>query len=196
MINPPTTGNSYYPKRFGINKLSSTTLIAGTTDCFNATNTIAVAGDGDVIVESGASAEFIAGQSIRFLPGFHAEAGSYVYGRITTEGNYCVEAAPAIVAAETVTEKEAVIMDAEMDKLPDRKMVVYPNPNNGEFTVEFRNFEDEIQVMLFNSIGQLVRDVLTSEREIRMHVPDLKSGMYYLKAVNKNKRFSQKIVVQ
>ncbi|MFW5886113.1 MAG: T9SS type A sorting domain-containing protein, partial [Bacteroidota bacterium] len=186
IINPPPANQ----------EVSSTTLTTGTTDCFNATSTITVAGDGtQVIVESGASADFIAGQNIRFLPGFHAQAGSYTHGYITETGDYCVEVAPAIVAEETST-KEAVIVDAELTDFAEREMVVYPNPNSGEFTVEFRNFEGETRVMLFNSIGQLVHDELTTDREIRMNVPNAKSGMYFIKAVNGSRQFSQKIVVK
>jgi hypothetical protein len=107
-----------------------------------------------------------------------------------------VEATPAIVAAEPTMQKEAVIVDVELTEIAEREMVVYPNPNSGEFTVEFRNFEDEIQVMLFNSIGQLIHDELTTEREIRMNVPHVKSGMYFIKAVNNGKQFNRKIVVR
>lgn len=178
-------------------QVSSINLTTGTTDCFNATNTITVAGDGtQVIIESGASAEFIAGQSIRFLPGFHAQEGSYVNAHITEDDHYCVEAAPAIVAAETTSEKEAVIVDAGLTEIADREMVVYPNPNSGEFTIEFRNFDDEIKVMLFNSIGQMVYNEQTTKKQIQMSVPNLKSGMYFIKAVNKDKQFNQKIIVR
>jgi hypothetical protein len=177
-------------------QVSSTTITSGSTDCFNATQTITVAGDGDVIVESGASANFIAGQNIRFLPGFHAQAGSYTHGYITTTGDYCVEAPPALVAVEQANTKEGVITVAGITEQAKKEMVVYPNPNNGEFTVEFRNFENEIRVMLFNSIGQLIRNLKTNEKQMRISLPNLESGMYYLKAVSNNQQFSQKIVVR
>nr|HPR60802.1 Ig-like domain-containing protein [Prolixibacteraceae bacterium] len=56
------------------------TLSEGDIDCYNALQTITIAGnDGSVIIESGANVEFIAGQSIVFLPGFHAQSGSIVH---------------------------------------------------------------------------------------------------------------------
>ncbi len=165
--------------------------------CFGATQNITIAGNGTTVtVNAGASAEFIAGQSIHFLPGFHAQEGSLIHGHITTSGSYCVETAPAIMAEEICLQKNAVIVDAKLNELSEREMVVYPNPNSGEFTVEFRNFEDEIRVMLFNSIGQILHEVLTTEREIRMNVPNASSGMYFLKAVNDGKQFNRKIVVK
>jgi hypothetical protein len=177
--------------------VSSTTLTPEEIGCFNATQIITVAGDGtQVIVESGASANFIAGQNIRFLPGFRSLAGSNTHAYITTTNDYCLEATPAIVAAENVREKEAIIVNTEITELAQQEMIVYPNPNNGEFTVQFQNFEGETRVMLFNSIGQLIEDKLTTEAEIRMYVPNVKSGMYFIKAVNKGEQFSRKIVVR
>mgnify|MGYP006310724489 CR=1 FL=1 len=115
---------------------------------------------------------------------------------IAPEDEYCIELLSATVTADIVIEKEAVIAAAEEEIVQQRKMVVYPNPNNGEFTVEFRNFEGETRVMLFNSIGQMVHDELTTDREIRMSVPNLKSGMYFIKAVNKGEQYIRKVIVQ
>ena len=177
-------------------QVSSTTLTTGETDCFNATQTITVAGDGtQVIVESGASANFIAGQNIRFLPGFDAQAGSYAHGYITTTDDYCVEAPPALVAAEPEI-KEGAIVNTGFTKLAQTELVVYPNPNSGEFTVELRNFKGESRIILFNAVGQIVHDELTSDTELQMKVSNPKSGMYFIKVVNNNKQFSRKIVVR
>ena len=177
-------------------QITSITLNTGTTDCFNATNTINVAGDGtQVIVESDALVDFIAGQNIRFLPGFHAQAGSYTHGYITTTGDYCIEAVPAIVEAKPKI-KEAVFTKTEITGLDEREMVVYPNPNNGEFIIEFHNFEGEIMVMLFNSIGQMVYNETTAEREIQFKLPNIESGIYFIKAVNENEQFNRKLIVR
>jgi hypothetical protein len=177
--------------------VSSNTITTGSTECFNASQTITVAGDEtNVIVESGASVNFIAGQNIRFLPGFHAQEGSYVHGNITTTNEYCVEAAPALLAAKTTSEKETVTVVNDFREIVDPEIVVYPNPNNGAFTIDFRNFEGETRVMLFNSIGQLVQDEITNQAKLRMSVPSLGSGIFFIKAVNAGKQFSRKIVVQ
>ena len=189
-----TTEESAIPEN---TQVSSTTVTNGNTDCFNATQTITVAGDdSQVIVESGASANFIAGQNIRFLPGFHAQEGSYILGYITTTQEYCVEAPPALVSAENRSENEILTDLSDFFDILEKEMLVYPNPNKGLFTVEFKNFESETRIMLFNSIGQLVCDELTNDSEISINVTHVKKGMYYLKAVHKNEMLSQKIIIQ
>lgn len=50
-------------------------------------------------------------------------------------------------------------------------------------------------MMFFNSIGQMVYNEQTTEKQIQMCVPKMKSGMYFIKAVNKGEQFNLKIVV-
>jgi len=63
--------------------------------CFNAQNDITVAGSSPVTIENKANATLIAGNSIRFLPGFHAQESSNVDAHITTTGSVCNEGQPA-----------------------------------------------------------------------------------------------------
>jgi hypothetical protein len=185
-------------------QVSSTTLSSDDSDCFNATNTITVAGDGSqVVVESGGTANFIAGQSILFRPGFHAQEGSNVSAYITIDGQYCVETAPAIVAQQQEEqgqqneEKAAVIATETQVAIEGQPtMLVYPNPNSGVFRVKFSHLTEETQVMLFNSIGQMIFNQTTADPEVLIDLPGITSGMYMVKAINRNNRFDQKVIVK
>ncbi|MDA3816649.1 MAG: T9SS type A sorting domain-containing protein [Prolixibacteraceae bacterium] len=180
-------------------KVSSITLADGEQDCFNATNTIIVADEGDVIVESGASANFIAGHSILFRPGFHAQAGSYVDAHITTTGSFCddLPAAP-IMAAEPIADKSVEFEEPELedDTIERQSLMVYPNPNNGKFTIKLENIESETLVLMYNSIGQKVYDVTMTEQLHSVELPNVQRGIYFIKAINNQKQFDQKIVIQ
>ena len=185
-------------------QVSSTTLSSDDSDCFNATNTITVAGDGtEVIVESGAMAEFIAGQSILFRPGFHAQAGSDVHAHITEDGQYCMETSPAIVAQQQEEQGQqneekaaAVVTGTETAVEVPQTMLVYPNPNSGVFRVKFSQITEETQVMLFNSIGQMIFNQTTTDPEVLIDLPGITSGMYIVKAINRNNQFDQKVIVK
>ena len=59
------------------------------SDCFNAVNTLTVAEEETVTVESGGEATFVAGQNIIFKPGFHSQSGSTAHAYITESGDYC-----------------------------------------------------------------------------------------------------------
>jgi len=180
-------------------EVTNTTLGNDETDCYNAQENITVAGGGTTVdFESGSFATLIAGQSIRFLPGFHAHNGSYVNAYITTTGSFCDDLQAPIVAAPPVAEKsyEFVEPDAETNHFVEQSMVVYPNPNNGQFTIAFTNFEGASRVYLFNAMGQKVYAATVTEQQHWVELPNLQRGIYFVKAINGQKQFDQKVVIQ
>jgi len=176
------------------------TLPNGQTDCFNAQNEITVAGTSTVTIENNANATFIAGHSIRFLPGFHAQEGSFVDAHITTTGSFCDDLPAPIMAAEPVMEKSATepIAD-ENENQPSSLnacMKVYPNPNNGQFTVTFDNFDNETKVYVYNTFGQKVYQTSTWEKFTVVELQHVRRGIYFVKAINNQRHYEQKIIVQ
>jgi len=170
------------------------------TECFNAQNDITVAGTSDVVIQDDATATFIAGHSIRFLPGFHAQQGSYVDAHITTTGSFCDDLPAPIMAAEPVVEKSATepIAD-ENENQPSSLnacMKVYPNPNNGQFTVSFDNFDNETKVYVYNTFGQKVYQTSTWEKFTVVELQHVRRGIYFVKAINNQRHYEQKIIVQ
>lgn len=176
------------------------TLAVSEAECFNALENITIAGDGaSVVFEPGSSANIIAGQSIRFLPGFHASEGSNVLADITTSGTFCDDLPQPIMVLQPEPVKSTQLDNppVEINSMFDQpEMLVYPNPNNGVFSLEFSNFLGETQVRMFNSIGQLISDQITTETPFLIYLPGIKSGMYFIKAINNNKQFDQKIIVK
>jgi hypothetical protein len=179
--------------------LSNQTIESGSNKCFNATMDITVAGGvTNVVVEDIAAAEFIAGESIRFLPGFHAVSGSYVYAHITTTGNFCTPA-PLVAALDLPEEKsiEVETPPSDQSKLQGEKSIkVYPNPNNGQFTVELSNFESRSTLFLVNTMGSIVFQGTINENEsTQFELLNLNKGIYFLQVRNGNTAISKKIVV-
>jgi len=130
--------------------------------CYNALQNITVAGDGEQVdIESTAFVEFIAGQSIRFLPGFRAQAGSYVNAYITTTATFCNPVAvSSIVHSEPVVEKSIEVdgfNDFEDESFAEKQLKLYPNPNNGQFMLHLSNFDVRTEVIVYNLIGKTVR---------------------------------------
>jgi hypothetical protein len=180
-------------------ELDNHTLASGETDCFNASETITVAQNGPVLIQSGASANFIAGQSIRFLPGFHAQAGSTVNAWITTDASFCdalpapIMAAPPIAVEKSIEENS---MQEENNLFGEKSVKVFPNPNSGVFTVALEGFDSETRVMIFNIMGQNVYDANINGQQHTIELPNIQRGVYFVKAINNAKHFDQKIVIQ
>ena len=172
------------------------TLSEGDIDCYNALQTITIAGnDGSVIIESGANVEFIAGQSIVFLPGFHAQSGSIVHANITTDNSFCTETfVQSIVLAYEKGENIETEKISSEEEIRDIK--VYPNPNSGRFVVDLLQFENKVLVIIFNSMGMIVyRNVLNSADENEIDIPNMRNGIYFIKAYSKKGVFTKKIIV-
>ncbi len=71
--------------------LENVSMGSGQNSCFNAAQTIYIAGNGTTFsVQSGGSAMMIAGHNILYRPSTHIASGAYMHGYITTNGQYCV----------------------------------------------------------------------------------------------------------
>ncbi len=158
------------------------TIPSGTNNCYNALNTITVAGGGSsFVVENGGSATLIAGSKVSILYGAHVEAGGYLHAYITTTSDWCSSLPPAMVA--TVTG------EAEMAELPvPSRFNIFPNPTNGKFTLVQKGDDPNgaVRVNIFGMYGELLQtETIINERSHEFNVSNLMSGMYFVK-VEKN----------
>ena len=75
---------------------------------------------------------------------------------------------------------------------------VYPNPNNGKFSVVFNNIEGKVTYGIYDAKGSVVitEEVYTSGNTVRDFDLKLVPGVYYIKMTNDNNTFVEKIVIQ
>jgi hypothetical protein len=75
--------------------LQNMIITSGQSDCFDATQTITLAGGGtNFIVQSGGNVTLISGLNILMMPGTMLQSGSSVMAKITTIGAYCSQEPP------------------------------------------------------------------------------------------------------
>jgi len=171
----------------------------GSVNCYNALNEITLAGNGgSVVFQSGSSVTLIAGQSIRFLPGFHAQAGSYVEAYITTTNSFCDELPQAIVSVPQSAEKSIIVAEDEIDlkRLAVPALKAYPNPNKGSFNVKLTNVDTSVQLLVFNSIGEIIYSNNNFENETTVNIENAKKGIYFVRAIFGNETLTQKVIVE
>jgi len=77
---------------------------------------------------------------------------------------------------------------------------VYPNPSDGNFTLEFRNaLTEHSQINICNQLGQVIYtkklEREDGDRKIYLELGHLTSGIYILQWRNKMQHFTQKITV-
>jgi hypothetical protein len=158
--------------------VQNVTVAAGQTECYDAINTITVAGGTTYfIVQPEGSATFVAGMKIRFLEGTRAFAGAYMHGYIDPTGTYCNSDAP--VGPLIMNEEVAISYERSNFRL-------YPNPTTGDFTLEQKGatLYSNVQVEVYSMTGEKVlSDLMVGERKHEFRFSDIQPGIYFVKVV-------------
>ncbi len=157
------------------------TLFNGQSRCFEATQTIRVAGNGSTfIIENGGSAVMIAGQNILYLPGVIVESGGHMHGYITTDGIYCSSPdAASIVTADDGSEGPAA--------LNGNRYKIYPNPNDGNFvlSIEGSPATGAIRIDIYDLLGNsILSKVVNGERIVDLTISGRPTGIYLLRIIS------------
>lgn len=58
---------------------------------------------------------------------------------------------------------------------------IYPNPNNGDFIVKCEDFIKDINIEIYNALGQLILTQRIFANESQIHIQEYSEGVYYIK---------------
>ena len=80
----------------------------------------------------------------------------------------------------------------------DTKFSVYPNPSDGNFTIEIPQSKTnaENQISIYNAVGGLIWQRSTFESVVNVDIQSFAKGIYVVKIFNSENNYSEKIVVQ
>ncbi len=166
------------------------TVLSGQSNCFNATQTITVAGSGtSFIVNSGGTANMIAGINIIYLPGTLVYAGGYLHGKIAPDGPFCGAKSASFVSSGKDEETPVITEKAGLK--------VYPNPTNGKFRIELTgNIQAEItRIDIFGLHGESVLSEAGSGAAVNeFSIADKPAGIYFVKVMAGKNLLTGKIV--
>jgi hypothetical protein len=175
------------------------TVLSNENLCFNAIETVIIAGDGkQFIVEAGGHADIIAGHSILLREGTIVKPGGSLHAWITTDGSYC----------ENTTSMLAVIDEEVLsDNLPDDHeynaetpfFKVYPNPTAGDFILELTEYNEfsNITVEIYTIQGQRIISTQLPEGKIfDFSFSDRKPGVYLIRVLKDQNVSIGKIIKQ
>jgi hypothetical protein len=161
------------------NKTVQTEILPGQSFCYDALQTITVAGGASTfIINSGGSATLIAGMNILYLPGTHIISGGYMHGYIAPGGPFCVT--PPLVKAITAGEQEI----PDITLFPNFK--IYPNPTTGNFTLEQKGekISGNVKVEVYGMYGEKVMTaVMINEKKHDFSLSEMAPGLYFVRIV-------------
>lgn len=82
-----------------------------------------------------------------------------------------------------------------MDDLHIENLKIYPNPTNGKFNIDLSQFQEEVEISILNSLGQLIHNQLithsSEETAIELDAP---SGVYHVIISAKNQQIQKKLI--
>jgi hypothetical protein len=132
--------NAVTPAQFSVSVIPANAMVQnlniqnGQTFCYNAVQTLTVAGNGTTFtVSPGGSATMVAGQKIRFLPQTLVSPGGYLHGYITMNGQYCILTPNLLVSNPKISD---INNETTSETYDDSHFILYPNPAFHEFTVK------------------------------------------------------------
>jgi hypothetical protein len=164
------------------------------TNCYNATETILVAGGGRTFtVENGGSVTMIAGQKILMLPKTGVESGGYLHAYIST--SFCDAVPTAMVAAPVRTEE---LPQPSMQESSFFK--VYPNPTTGNLTLEISGnvpASATVRIEIYSMQGErLLHEQYSGERKHELSLNGRPAGIYFIRVLSGGTSGSVKIIKQ
>lgn len=169
------------------------TVTTGNALCFDAIETILVAGNGTTFtVEQGAAATFVAGLKILFLPGTLAMEGCMMRAYITTEGVYCNT--PSAVAAN---QPGGINDRPELADFEVTPVKIYPNPTQGWVNIVV-NFTSSSGIFcnIFNTENRCViknKHLISGFNNIDLS--ELPKGIYYIRITEQSNTYLYKVLL-
>ena len=177
----------------------NTTITPGPQQCYEATETITVAGSGKTFtVQNGGSVKLIAGNLIEFLPGTSVVAGGYMNAYITPYGFFCDTLSTMPIAPQntfTEIQEDALISDGWNNAF----FRIYPNPTNGIFTLEMKEVKDQadISIEISNLMGEcVVKSDMPASPSYQIDLTGKQRGVYLVRVVLDNRMEVKKLIKQ
>ncbi|MFZ4521273.1 MAG: choice-of-anchor V domain-containing protein [Bacteroidales bacterium] len=172
----------------------SGTVANAQTECYNATQTITVAGTPSLfLVQNGGTATMIAGQNIIYLPGTMIESGAYLHGYIADGGPYCGGAMASMVTIKTGAEE----LQEKMVNMSSFR--IYPNPTTGIFNLEFTQDKTDVnaKVEVYDlQGGKILSTTVSGERKHSLSIEGKPFGCYFIRVISNDKAETVKIIKQ
>jgi len=176
-------------------EISDMVISAGEALCFNALQTVTVAGDGDqFIVQAYGHADIIAGHNIIMKHGTSIELFGSLHARISN-----VFCPPQQSLLASFYEEPEPIRQSFEPTQNSGFFKVYPNPTTGDFTLELLKVEEAslLLVEIYTMQGNLVFSrEMHAQQQFQFSLADRQFGFYLIRVQNQKETGISKIIKQ
>ncbi|MBI4930950.1 MAG: T9SS type A sorting domain-containing protein [Bacteroidetes bacterium] len=155
----------------------------------------------------------IAGDKVSLLPGFRSGTGGNTHFRAYLDPCNIIQPpdpaknADSTIITDTLIESQttqtAINQNTELNReIQNQDMIIYPNPNNGSFTIKLTD-EGELQninytIEIYNTLGEKVTQsvIPSGVRNLTIDLSERPKGIYFIKATSRENVFTEKVIVQ
>jgi plastocyanin len=173
--------------------LQNMNIPGGQTQCYDASQTISVAGQGtSFIVENGAIVMMVSGQNILYFPGTIVNSGGNMHGYIVTDNQYC-----STIMAPTISGFGN--QDGIQSNSTETWLKVFPNPTTGLFTLQINGELPANGACLEISAiqgGKILHEIISGEPTMQFSLSGYPAGVYILRLVSGRQTETIKVVKQ
>jgi len=193
-----TINNKTYKSGKSYTEIGCKIEISNTT--FKTNTDVKVHGQEKISLQSGTKAEY--GSYVKFTTGaqVHVQSKSAY-----TAGNDSYDET-TLESLEELSETDSAFYDTKMlvsleesiteSQITDIDFTLYPNPNDGIFTVKITGKIEPYTVEIFNALGRVIGNVNCHEETIHINQTDLPAGIYYVRMTINDKTVVKKAVIQ
>jgi len=83
----------------------------------------------------------------------------------------------------------------EPSQLTTNSFGVFPNPTNGEITVNLKTLNEKTFVEVYNTLGQLILTKAATETNVKLNLSEFSEGVYHIRITKDGKQlYSTKLI--
>lgn len=130
--------------------------------------------------------------TVRPHDGFHIS-------QLDIDGNLIANYASTEITFRDIHEDHNVTISFFPNSVEDEVFAglsIYPNPNNGQFTVSSEDFDGDVTFQIYNVSGSLLHEVSSNGEHTVTFDNALSAGTYFLRIISGDKVAARKIVVE
>lgn len=133
------------------------------------------------LVSNTATVNFTSRNNIEILSGDYAPATGYVDLKIVATNTVCN------IPTNISTAKKASTKTIEESKEASNKILIYPNPNKGVFTINLgQTPKTDIELKVYDVSGKLAYSTIGNKIIFEINLPTLPTGIYFVKLQGEN----------
>jgi PKD repeat protein len=106
---------------------------------------------------------------------------------------YCVTMIAMTPDGCECSKTKCIDLSTSIEQLNNAQASVYPNPSNGIFNVRMSEVTNQMNVMVYNILGEIVHHFEFDNQEGLMDLNHLNNGVYIIKITSNNQTHTQKI---